>query len=269
MPVIEAPARPEDEALALVYAKAARHRGHRRRVGRRIVSGLVAVSAAALVWALVATGPSQHQAVYAVPASLSDAQSHQVLVGLRERYRALGYAGVRTEIGPGTVRVEWDSGSLGTGVAAQLGGSGRLSLRPVLGSHIGPCAPSGPAAALSQPTEDPSPSQPDRCLQLGPAQMSDLAFSSVVPVHQSGGWAVHFTVAPGDVAAFDQVNAANLGHALAIVDDGQILSAPLVHDADFHGQGVISGRFNQATAQALAVELRFGLPATLSVLSVS
>lgn len=96
--------------------------------------------------------------------------------------------------------------------------------------------------------------------------MTNLSFASTAAARQSGGWAVRFTVAPQDVAVFDQVNAANLGHSLAIVEDGQVLSAPVVHNASFHGQGLISGRFGAARAQALAVAFRYGLPASLPVI---
>lgn len=270
MPVIEAPSLSEDDALVLVYAKVDRRRRHRRRLVRRTASGLAALVAGALVWSLVTTGPSQHRAVYAVPASLSQTQAHQVVVGLTDRYRALGYGNVHSQLVGATVRVDWTSASdPGAGVVARLGTSGELSLRPVLSTSLGACVSSGALTASSEPMQAPDPTSPDQCLQLGPAQMTDLAFTSATPVQQSGGWGVSFTVAAQDVAQFDQVNSADLGQALAILEDGQVLSAPIVHNAAFHGEGIISGHFDQVRAQALAVALRFGLPKALSVLSVS
>ena len=268
MPVIEAPARSEDEALALVYDKVSHRRRHRQRLGRRSAAGVLAALGATLVWLVVAASPAQHRAVYAVPASLTQAQSHQVVMRLTERYRAVGYGDAHAAIAGGKASVEWEGHSApGADVVSQLGDSGSLSLRPVLSTVSGPCAGADPNPAPSSPTEALSPTAPGQCLQLGPAQMTNLVFASTAAVRFSGGWAVRFTVAPQDVAGFDQVNAASLGRSLAIVEDGQVLSAPVVHDASYHGQGMISGRFDEARARALAVALRYGLPASLPVIS--
>ena len=269
MPVIEAPTRSEDEALALVYAKAALHRRRRQRLGRRAGAGVLTATVGALVWLLMASAPSQHRAVYALPASLSSAQNRQVMAGMTERYRALGYGGVRTQLAAGTVRVEWQGGSdPAVPVVAELGGAGSVSLRPVVGTTPTPCAGADTAASPNLPTEAPDPSDPRQCLQLAPVALSDLVFTSTAAIPNAGTWTVRFTVAAQDVAAFDRVNTANLGHAVAIVVDGQVLSAPVVHNAAFHGQGQISGHLDQARAEALAVALKYGLPASLPVLSV-
>jgi preprotein translocase subunit SecD len=58
--------------------------------------------------------------------------------------------------------------------------------------------------------------------------------------------------------AFDAMAAANFGQPVAIVLDGVVESAPTIQAQEFGGQAVISGTFDQARAENLALVLRFG-----------
>jgi SecD/SecF fusion protein len=65
---------------------------------------------------------------------------------------------------------------------------------------------------------------------------------------------------------FADLTAANVGRRLAILLDGKVQSAPRIREAIPSGEAVISGRFDVAQAQDLAVILRVGaLPAPMRV----
>lgn len=65
---------------------------------------------------------------------------------------------------------------------------------------------------------------------------------------------------------FAEITAANVGKRLAIVLDGKIQSAPNIKEAIPSGQAVITGRFDVAEAQDLALILRVGaLPAPMHI----
>lgn len=65
---------------------------------------------------------------------------------------------------------------------------------------------------------------------------------------------------------FGEITAANIGKRLAIVLDGKVQSAPRIKDAIPSGEGVITGRFDVAQAQDLALVLRVGaLPAPMAI----
>ncbi|MGO4571428.1 protein translocase subunit SecD [Microvirga sp. 2TAF3] len=65
---------------------------------------------------------------------------------------------------------------------------------------------------------------------------------------------------------FGQATTENIGRALAIVLDNEVISAPTIQSAITGGSGQISGRFTVQQAQDLAVLLRAGaLPAKLTV----
>ena len=66
---------------------------------------------------------------------------------------------------------------------------------------------------------------------------------------------------------FGDVTSQNVGKHLAIVLDGQVISAPQIREPILGGSGVITGGFTAAEAQDLALLLRAGaLPAPLVVL---
>src|SRR5258708_2779766 len=79
-------------------------------------------------------------------------------------------------------------------------------------------------------------------------------------------WVVNFTLAGNDESTrFGTHTATHIGQQLAIVLDGQVLSAPTIQAALTSG-GQITGNFTQPAAQALALQLRYGaLPVSLHV----
>lgn len=65
---------------------------------------------------------------------------------------------------------------------------------------------------------------------------------------------------------FKEFTERNVGKVLAIVLDKQVISAPSIRNPITDGQGVISGQFTIESANALAVQLRYGsLPIPLKI----
>ncbi|HQV94174.1 MAG TPA: protein translocase subunit SecD [Anaerolineales bacterium] len=87
-----------------------------------------------------------------------------------------------------------------------------------------------------------------------------------VSVTQTGAPAIDFSLNSEGAAIFAEHTSANIGKYLAIVLDKQVVSAPVIESAITGGQGSISGNFTPESANALAVQLRYGsLPIPLKV----
>lgn len=77
---------------------------------------------------------------------------------------------------------------------------------------------------------------------------------------------VAFELTPEGSVIFKEYTERNVGKVLAIVLDKQVISAPSIRNAITDGQGVISGQFTIESANALAVQLRYGsLPIPLKI----
>ena len=81
-----------------------------------------------------------------------------------------------------------------------------------------------------------------------------------------GGAAIDFVLTPEGTTIFAAHTAANIGKVLAITLDKRVISAPSIQGAIPDGQGQITGNFTAESANALAVQLRYGsLPVPLKV----
>jgi preprotein translocase subunit SecD len=77
---------------------------------------------------------------------------------------------------------------------------------------------------------------------------------------------VAFTLTPEGTQTFRDFTSAHVGQTLAIVLDKEVISAPTIDEPITDGQGVIRGNFTVESANALAVQLRYGsLPIPLKV----
>jgi len=82
----------------------------------------------------------------------------------------------------------------------------------------------------------------------------------------TGEYQVAFELTPNGAQIFSDFTSRNIGKALAIVLDKQVISAPVINDAITDGQGIIQGNFDYESANALAIQLRYGsLPIPLKV----
>ncbi|HWK55178.1 MAG TPA: protein translocase subunit SecD, partial [Hyphomicrobiales bacterium] len=78
---------------------------------------------------------------------------------------------------------------------------------------------------------------------------------------------VNFRLDDSGARQFGEMTRANIGRRLAVVLDGQVITAPAIRNAITGGSGEISGNFSTREAADLAVLLRAGaLPAELMVL---
>jgi protein-export membrane protein SecD len=81
----------------------------------------------------------------------------------------------------------------------------------------------------------------------------------------AGAWLVSFTLNSEGDTIFSEFTANNINQPMAIVLDGEVLSAPVINDR-ISGQGQITGGFSKQEAEALAIQLRYGaLPVPLEV----
>lgn len=87
-----------------------------------------------------------------------------------------------------------------------------------------------------------------------------------VGLDPQGQPAIDFVLSSEGADIFGQHTAANVGKILAITLDKRVISAPVINGAIPDGQGQISGSFTAESANALAVQLRYGsLPIPLKV----
>ncbi|MBO1074362.1 protein translocase subunit SecD [Roseomonas marmotae] len=83
---------------------------------------------------------------------------------------------------------------------------------------------------------------------------------------QTGEWVVNFTFDSAGTRRFAEITRQNVGRPFAVVLDNKVITAPVIREPITGGSGQISGSFNAASANELAVLLRAGaLPAPLTV----
>lgn len=83
---------------------------------------------------------------------------------------------------------------------------------------------------------------------------------------QLGQYVIQFDLTPDGATIFAQHTAANIGKYLTIVLDKRVISSPVINSAIPDGSGIIQGNFTAESANALAVQLRYGsLPVPLKV----
>jgi protein-export membrane protein SecD len=84
---------------------------------------------------------------------------------------------------------------------------------------------------------------------------------------RTGQWVVNFTFDSVGTRRFAEISRNNVGRPFAIVLDDKVISAPVINEPILGGRGQISGSFNAASANELAILLRAGaLPAPLTVI---
>src|SRR5512135_589014 len=89
---------------------------------------------------------------------------------------------------------------------------------------------------------------------------------AVQPGSLAGQYQIAFTLKASASKTFADYTSAHVGQYLAIVLDKKVLSAPVIKNSITDGQGVIEGGFTADSANALAVQLRYGsLPVPVKV----
>lgn len=123
-----------------------------------------------------------------------------------------------------------------------------------------------PDGTKSHPFLNPCTGSPFHTIATGAAVKSAEAG---LATYNNNYWVITFALHDNDEAhVFSKFTETHISQPLAIVLDGQVLSAPVIQAALTTG-GQIAGNFTKETAQSLAVQLRYGaLPIALSVESI-
>jgi SecD/SecF fusion protein len=79
------------------------------------------------------------------------------------------------------------------------------------------------------------------------------------------GWKVYLNLNGDGSKKFDEIAAVNKGRQLAIIVDGEIISAPVLQTDHFGGTAVISGNFNRESSVQLATLLQNPLKNPMSI----
>ena len=74
-------------------------------------------------------------------------------------------------------------------------------------------------------------------------------------------WQIQFDLKGESSGDFFTYTRDNIGEVLAIVLDGRVLSTPVINAA-INDNGVITGDFSQEEAESLAIQMRYGAPAS-------
>jgi preprotein translocase subunit SecD len=81
-----------------------------------------------------------------------------------------------------------------------------------------------------------------------------------------GQYVIQFDLTSEGATIFADHTAANVGKYLTIVLDNKVISSPVINSAIPDGSGIIQGSFTSESANALAVQLRYGsLPIPLKI----
>lgn len=90
--------------------------------------------------------------------------------------------------------------------------------------------------------------------------------TAAVSRSSAGEYLISFELKPDSTKLFGDYTTSHLQQYLAIVLDKQVVSAPIIQGPITDGSGQISGKFTQASAQTLAVQLKSGaLPIPIKV----
>jgi len=97
--------------------------------------------------------------------------------------------------------------------------------------------------------------------------MTGAQLASVgVTTDQLGAYIISFRLKPEGTQVFADHTRANVGKVLGIVLDKTVISTPVINSAITEGEGIIQGNFTLESANALAVNLRYGsLPVPLEL----
>lgn len=95
---------------------------------------------------------------------------------------------------------------------------------------------------------------------------AELDSVSVGPDALGTGYVINFRLKPNGAKIFADHTTANSGKFLTILLDKQVISAPVIREPIIGGEGSISGDFTYESANAFAVQLRYGsLPIPLKI----
>jgi preprotein translocase subunit SecD len=140
-------------------------------------------------------------------------------------------------------------------------------------AESGPETPASPTAeATGTPTSTPGTGTATPQATGAPEQvlhtvMTGQSLGTVqVELDQSNQYVIQFTLDSEGAGIFSDYTSSHVGQVLGIVLDKTVISAPTIDEPITQGEGIIRGSFTAESANALAVQLRYGsLPIPLKV----
>ncbi|MCL4560294.1 MAG: protein translocase subunit SecD [Chloroflexi bacterium] len=128
----------------------------------------------------------------------------------------------------------------------------------------GTSAAAGAAGATPTPGASPTPGAAETVYHT--IMTGDQLSSVTVTTNTVGQYEIAFTLKPEGEKIFADYTSSHVGQYLAIVLDKKVISTPVVNSAITQGSGVIQGNFTLESANALAIQLRYGsLPVPLKI----
>ncbi|WKZ38093.1 MAG: protein translocase subunit SecD [Anaerolineales bacterium] len=95
---------------------------------------------------------------------------------------------------------------------------------------------------------------------------SDLSSVAVSQNALGSGYAINFVLKSGGSRVFAEHTSVNAGKFLTILLDKRVISSPIINEPITGGEGSISGNFSYESANAFAIQLRYGsLPVALKI----
>ncbi|NMB88929.1 MAG: protein translocase subunit SecD [Chloroflexi bacterium] len=159
----------------------------------------------------------------------------------------------------------------GTVIKTDYGNSsddGSATATPEATATLEATAEATPAAAAegeAQPTVEATATTPEETI-WHTIMTGDQLSAVAVTTDQLGNYVVQFELKPDGKETFADYTTNNVGKYLAIVLDKQVVSAPTIDTPITEGSGIIRGNFTYDSANALAIQLRYGsLPIPLKV----
>lgn len=98
--------------------------------------------------------------------------------------------------------------------------------------------------------------------------MTGVALKTVTVIRDSttGAYEISFVLKTDSAQLFSDYTGSHINQYLAIVLDKEVISVPVIKNQISDGQGVIQGNFTNDSANALAIQLRYGsLPVPLKI----
>jgi preprotein translocase subunit SecD len=127
-----------------------------------------------------------------------------------------------------------------------------------------PEATNTPASATPSPEVTPTPSPEATPAPENKVYHTVLTGAALDPARivvrqdQVGKFMIEFALKPEAKQIFADYTSTHIGQVLAIVLDGRVISTPVIQSAITEGSGVITGNFTEESANALAIQLRYG-----------
>ena len=147
-------------------------------------------------------------------------------------------------------------------IKATLGETGRLEFvdfannPPGVGTVIQTDVDGGTATDLT--TYDPATADPNVPVIYHTVMTGDKIESALVTQDQMGQWVISFTLTTEGTQIFGEHTTTHYQQFLGIVLDKTVVSYPQIEEPITSGTGQISGSFTYETANALAIQLRYG-----------